>query len=140
MKFKVISGENGQVVEKPYTPGEQFYISLDGDLMLVGDGYEDICPGNFNFHLCAFTGLQDCDGREIYEGDVIEHVYFDSKTLKVVVFEHGCFWLATKPGAGKGLMCNALAKKLVHRGQVVERYVIIGNRWQPEFRKVFGDV
>jgi len=39
--------------------------------------------------IMQFTGLTDKNGKEIYEGDVIE---YDGELMGNIVFNEGCFW------------------------------------------------
>ena len=40
-----------------------------------------------------FTGLLDCEGREIWEGDLIRSV--DERHAWEVVYDDACFWVQT---------------------------------------------
>ncbi len=88
IKFRVWHKDYKEIMYPPLADLENFYIALiDGQVYEVWENdtlrlAEDIAE------LMQFTGLVDCEGKEIYEGDIIEYKSFGRY---VVEFYGGSF-------------------------------------------------
>ena len=74
--------------------------------------------------VCMFTGLKDCDGKEIWEGDMLSNVTNDSPD-GIVVFKYGAFCLLAKNGRD---FCVALTYLLSEK-ESLNRFKVIGNKF-----------
>ena len=89
IKFKAKRLDNGEWVEG------NLRTSKSGNAMIIpieNSGAYPVKPAT----VCQFTGLKDCEGKEIWEGDILQDVdYYYIKY--VVIFGEGTF-LARKEG------------------------------------------
>ncbi|RHG34655.1 YopX family protein [Segatella copri] len=77
--------------------------------------------------VCMFTGLKDCKGNEVWEGDILSNVTNDSPD-GIVVFKYGAFCLLAKNGRD---FCVALTY-LMGEKESLNRFKVVGNKFDKE--------
>ena len=127
IKFKAKRLDNGEWVK-----GDLAH-SLYGGLNIFGFTREngvDCYSGVYLIDpstVCQYTGLTDCEGKEIWEGDMLSNVTNDSPD-GMVVFKYGAFCLLAKNGRD---FCVALTYLLSCKDSL-NRFKVIGNRFDKE--------
>lgn len=77
--------------------------------------------------VCQFTGLTDCEGKEVWEGDMLSNVT-DNSPDGTVVFKYGAFCLLAKNGRD---FCVALTY-LLSENDSLKRFKVVGNKFDKE--------
>ena len=103
---------------------------VQGDLIHKEDGKIAILRNGFNVSevdpstVCQFTGLKDCEGNEVWEGDILQDVDFGHFKY-VIIFAEGTY-LAQREGQYVGIPLNECVDNFV--GNVTYAKVV-GNKF-----------
>ena len=127
IKFKAKRLDNGKWVEGYfYAECSNAYIIEDrqSESMLNSNEAHQVDPST----VCQFTGLTDCEGNEIWEGDILQDV--DDYNIKyVVTFNEGTF-LARKEGLYIGIPLHECVGSLGN--DVITYAKVVGNKFDKE--------
>ena len=127
IKFKAKRLDNGEWCEG------YFYEENGNTYIIENRQKESILNRNVTCEvdpstICQFTGLKDCKGREVWEGDILQDVD-DSDIKYVVIFAEGTF-LAQKEDL---YTCIPLHECVGSLGNDVITYAkVVGNKFDKE--------
>lgn len=123
IKFKAKRLDNGEWIEGEISHFENTIWIVPIDHKPFHSGCAEVAPDT----ICMFTGLKDCDGKEIWEGDMLSNVTNDSPD-GIVMFKYGAFSLLAKNGRD---FCVALTY-LMSEKESLNRFKVIGNKFDKE--------
>jgi hypothetical protein len=119
IKFKAKSLNSGKWIEGDLIrQSNGIYIRRHKNLSVIVDAST----------VCQFTGLKDCKGNEIWEGDILQDV--DDDYIKyVVIFGEGAF-LAQKEGHYTGIPLHECVGSLGN--DVITYAKVVGNKFDKD--------
>lgn len=97
LKFRIWDKQNKIFIYERDASHKRLAISLVG--LVYHGGYDDVLTEN-DYVVQQYTGLKDCSGKDIYEGDIVSYEAGEPnrndgsfyKSISEVKFENGAFW------------------------------------------------
>ena len=126
MKAENIKFQAKRLDGKGWTIGDLLHSYENGVIIvpIEGGGAFSVDPST----VCQFTGLKDCEGNEVWEGDVLQDV--DDDDIKyVVIFGEGAFF-AQKEGLYIGIPLHECVGSLGN--DVITYAKVVGNKFDKE--------
>lgn len=130
LKFKLTDTRTGEDITPVCESG--FYVIDPEDGQILYDP-DPLCGRDKDTsHITArlFTGFCDTDDNEIYDSDVLADQYGQARCT--VYFGNGTFMVRFADERQTPMM-------LMFYMLICGCAFVAGNRWQPEFKEVFGD-
>ena len=123
IKFRAWDILNKEMIRQVAILGlsENFVTNFDTDYIHNSQYWSENEGHSYTFHLMQFTGMFDVDGKEVYEGDILEHKNADN--YLVAVFERGEFRLQSQE---ESLKRNEITASIHH----TEFCKVIGNIYE----------
>lgn len=129
-KFRVWDNENKKFISRHTA----VYLDVEGVVMASGGGIENKYMQQVSgFEVTQSTGLYDCDGKEIWEGDMIDYQSFGKYLIE---FYSGAFRTECMENTAlESFMFNSeLLIESANENNVCHYAKVIGNRFEsPEF-------
>lgn len=125
MKIENIKFKAKSILDRTWVQGDLIHKE-DGKIAILRNGFNvsEVDPST----VCQFTGLADCKGREVWEGDILQDV--DDDNIKyVVTFNEGTF-LARKEGLYIGIPLHECVGSLGN--DVITYAKVVGNKFDKE--------
>ena len=139
-------------VERLYMPMDTLTIGASNESRTIGLNHENFSK---DIELMQYVGLKDKNGKEIYEGDVIQELRYkgcskcgDGRTVynEEIVFYGGCFCLKPEYGCPRDLFSQGIREyskygdNYYEENDKCEKLEVIGNIYEnPELLKGTND-
>lgn len=85
LKFRIWNKQNKSFIKDP-TRYKRLAISCDG--RGVYSGHRGACDVEDIYIIQQYTGLQDKNGKDIYEGDIVRGEFFDEEYRHTEIIQH----------------------------------------------------
>jgi len=110
---------------------KDIYINGDGNIYIE---FQDIRSIKYiisaqDFIPMQFTGLHDCEGKEIYEGDILQYTFRPDDILFIVKFTQGAFEAVDREDINKNYENSLLSDENEHCkiiGNIYENPELLG--------------